>query len=141
MGTTFRAFVLEEEKIKKISVQKFENFFFQDGILEGFEGKEVIIAYVIIETEKRKPQKIMNMSAYRLRIQETGQVDKESLERACQAHQYCKNAMEIETKTDGNIVDASDIFIQKINKYFNPKISPKIQTLIREEVFGKNKNI
>ena len=75
MGVGLRVFLLDENKIEKISFAKFNRFRNGYDSLPEYSGKRIRTAVVVVETENYKPVSIIDISCSYINVNQNGKLD------------------------------------------------------------------
>src|ERR1700730_2544633 len=144
MGVGVRVFFVEsDDGLRRISLRRF------DGLIDHREGVKPLpeyaqerlrYAFVILETENRKPVAITHTDYAILTFDEMGRVDGDDLDTQGRLAAEMLS-LPLTENSQGSVIDARSQFSQKLYAHnYRWEPSPQITEAIKTAIFGQKKS-
>src|SRR5438132_12074541 len=144
MGIGMRVFFVEsDDRLKRISLRRFEGLMdHRVGMepLPEYAGQRLRYAFVILETENRKPVAITHIDCAILKFDETGRVDSDDWNR--QGHLAVEVLpFPLPENRRGPVIDARRRFSKKLYaQLYRWQPSSQITKAIENAIFGQKRS-
>lgn len=134
-----RVFVIEGERVIRISQNVFRDFFERDQpALRQFAGKSIDLAIVFFTLDGRKPKEIVRMDTMRIKVTAVGAIDAAHRDEALRLVANAISWDESDAGSNperGTVIDAKRQFDKRRYALHHPKLSGPIHKKILEELF------
>jgi hypothetical protein len=136
MSIGHRIFVIEEDAIFPISQKTFNELYSgKVGALPKFAGQTVQIAVVVYTVHQRKPETIIQIDCERIRIVGYGSIDENYAHEGLHLAANRLWQTEADTKSSGNVVDATARFEERQWDQRHPKLSGNFSLVTGSLIF------
>lgn len=132
MSIGYRIFVVEEAAIFPVSQKIFNELYSgKVGVLPKFAGQTVQIAVAVYTLHQRKPETIIQIDCERIRILGDGSIDENYAHEGLHLAANRLWQKEADTKSSGNVVDATARFEERQWAQHHPKLSgPSVERIL-----------
>ena len=133
MSIGHRIFVVEEDAVFPIAQKTFTALYSgKVGALPKFAGQTVQIAVVVYTVHQRKPETIIQIDCERIRILGDGSIDENYAHEGLHLAANRLWQTEADTKSSGNVVDATARFEERQWDQRHPKLSgPSLERILK----------
>ena len=137
MSTSYRIFIIEEERLVRISQVTFKKFYFENKpVLPQYANKVIMIAVVFVDYVERVPQQIKRIDVARIKVLAEGAIDQDHQLQVLLLVERAQHSRTVDTASTSSVVDANPRFARRRMMVERPDLPPAALKLILDEIFG-----